>query len=99
MSPSNLESWLFNSTALRERTFAISSRSLKSASTDIEARFVLAIGTSERIQYNDISAAPKTDCCQEQDKNENGGCCKFVTRFSADSIGPILLCEPVFGPE
>src|SRR5215469_15232471 len=39
----SLESWCFNSLALRLRTFPMSSRSLRSASTDIEARLLLTI--------------------------------------------------------
>src|SRR5260370_17582555 len=43
ISPPNLESWACNSFALRLRTFQMSSRSFRSASTDIEAKLVLAI--------------------------------------------------------
>src|SRR5262249_39168730 len=39
----NLESWSCNLLALRLRAFSTLSRSVKSASTDIEERFVLAI--------------------------------------------------------
>src|SRR5262249_27385782 len=39
----NLESWSCSSLALPLRAFSTSSRSVKSASTDIEERFVLAI--------------------------------------------------------
>src|SRR5512132_2668994 len=44
----SLASWFFNSLALLLRTFSMSSRSFKRASTDIEPRFVLAISISQK---------------------------------------------------
>src|SRR6185436_7078412 len=52
MSAPNLASWLRSSVLLRPSSFPTSSRNCKSCSTDIDLRFVLAIG------YLPIKKAP-----------------------------------------
>jgi hypothetical protein len=57
ISSPSLESWCFNSLALRPRTFSMSSRSLRSASTDIEARLPFGISTSNKLPTQLIATA------------------------------------------
>src|SRR4029450_5828657 len=57
----SLASWFFNSLALLLRTFSMSSRSFKSASTDIEPRFVLAISISQRANITVFGRGKQVD--------------------------------------